>query len=114
MPPRNNPLRLNKLQLKTLCLLQELARYPESSSPIADTGEVTISNLPHPHGDHFHVGRRVTLAKDATGLRNHAVWLALERKGLARSGFPLVITLTAEGIRYDTGMEGSILVGEEH
>ena len=114
MPPRNNPLRLNKLQLKTLCLLQELAQHPESSSPIDDTGEVKISNLPHPHGGHFHVGKRVTLAKDATGLRNHAVWLALERKGLARSGFPFAITLTTEGIQYDTGMEGSILVGEEH
>ena len=114
MPPRNNPLRLNKLQLKTLCLLQELARLPESSSPVDDTGEVIISNLPHPHGDHFHVGGRVALAKDTTGLRNHAVWLALERKGLARSGFPFAVTLTTEGIGYDTGMEGSILIGDEH
>ncbi len=114
MPPRNNPLRLNKLQLKTLCLLQELARHPETSSPVDDTGEVMISNLPRPHGDHFHVGARVALAKDATGLRNQAVWTALERKGLARSSFPFAVTLTAEGIGYDTGLENAILIGGDH
>ncbi len=114
MAPRNNPLRLNKLQLKTLCLLQELARHPESSSPKDDTGEVMISNLPRPHGNHFHVGGRVVLAKDATGLRNQAVWLALERKGLARSSFPFAVTLTPEGIEYDTGLSQTILIGADH
>ena len=114
MAPRNNPLRLNKLQLKTLCLLQELSRHPESSSPVDDTGEVMISNLPRPHGNHFHVGGHVVLAKDATGSRNQAVWLALERKGLARSSFPFAVTLTAEGIEYDTGLGDAILIGGEH
>ncbi len=111
MPPRNNPLRLNKLQLRTLCLFQELARHPESSSPVDDTGEVMISNLPRPHGDHFHVGGRVVRGSDATGLRNNAVWLALERKGLARSSFPFAITLTPAGLEYDTGLRESILIG---
>ena len=114
MAPKNNPLRLNKLQLKTLCLLQELARHPETSSPAEDTGEVMISNLPNPHGDHFHIGPRVAMAKDATGLRNQAVWVALERKGLARSSFPFAITLTVEGIEYDTGQRGAILYGVDH
>ncbi len=114
MAPRNNPLRLNKLQLKTLCLLQELARHPESSSPLDDTREVMISNLPSPHGNHFHLGDRVVLAKNATGLRNGAVWVALERKGLARSSFPFAITLTAEGLEYDTGLRASILIGGDH
>ncbi len=114
MAPRKNPLRLNKLQLKTLCLLQELARHPESSSPVDDTGEVMVSNLPRPHGDHFHVGGCVVLAKNATGLRNRAVWLALERKALARSSFPLAVTLTAEGLAYDTGLRDSILIGGDH
>ncbi len=114
MPPRNNPLQLNKLQLKTLCVLQELARQPESSSRIDGSGEVMISNLPSPHGDHFHVGGGVVRAKDATGLRNRAVWVALERKGLARSSFPFAITLTADGLEYDTGMRDSILIGGDH
>ena len=118
MPPRNNPRRLNKLQLKTLCVLQELARQPESSSridgPGDDAGEVMISNLPSAHGNHFHVGGRVVLAKDATGLRNKAVWVALERKGLARSSFPLAITLTAAGLDYDTGLSDTILIDGDH
>ena len=53
-------------------------------------------------------------AKDATGLRNAAVWLALERKALARSSFPFAITLTAEGLEYDTGLRDSILIGGDH
>lgn len=114
MPPRNNPLRLNKLQLKTLTLLQELARHPQSASPIDNTDEVMISNLPNPHGDHFHVGERVVLARDATGLRNAAVWVALERKGLARSSFPFAITLTADGLAYETGLGNAILIGGDH
>jgi hypothetical protein len=114
MALRNNPLHLNKLQLKTLCLFQELARHPETSSPIDDTGEVMLSNLPRPHGNHFHVGPRVALAKDATGLHNQAVWIALERKGLARSSFPFAVTLTAEGIEYDTGLSDAILHGGDH
>ena len=100
--------------LKTLCLLQELARHPESSSPVDDTGEVMISNLPRPHGNHFHVGGHVVLAKDATGLRNAAVWRALERKALARSSFPFAITLTPAGLEYDTGLGDSILIGGDH
>ena len=56
-------------------------------------------------------GARVVLAKDATGLRNQAVWLALERKGLARSSFPFPVMLTPEGIEYDTGLSQTILIG---
>ncbi len=100
--------------LKTLCLLQELARHPESSSPIDDTGEVMISNIPSPHGNHFHIGERVVMARDATGLRNAAVWVALERKGLARSSFPFAITLTADGLAYETGLGNAILIGGDH
>ena len=114
MPPRNNPLRLNKLQLKTLTLLQELARQPRSASPIDDTGDVMISNIPSPHGNHFHIGERVVMARNATGLRNAAVWVALERKGLARSSFPFAITLTADGLAYETGLGNAILIGGDH
>ena len=42
MAPKRNPLKLNKLQLKTLTLLQELARLPDMATPNAATGEVTV------------------------------------------------------------------------
>ena len=59
-------------------------------------------------------GARVVLARDATGLRNAAVWVALERKGLARSSFPFAITLTEAGLGYDTGLRDTILIGGDH
>jgi len=51
MPLKRNPLKLNKLQLRTLLLLQELARHPETSTHDPDTGEAMLSTLPHAHGD---------------------------------------------------------------
>jgi len=114
MPPKHNPLRLNPLQLRTLTILQQLARYPETSTTNENTGEVMISNLPHLHGNHFHCGDAVVLSKDATGLRNEAVYTALERKGLARSFFPLGIALTPEGLAYDTRLGRRILHRSDH
>jgi hypothetical protein len=114
MAPKRNPLKLNALQLKTLALLQELAKDPSTSSRVEETGEAVITNIPHPHGDHFHIGRRLVMARDATGLRNPAVWVALARKGLARYDYPLAIMLTKAGIEYDTGIADAILTGAEH
>ena len=114
MPPKNNPLRLNALQLRTLTILQHLARSPETSTTNQDTGEVMISNMPHAHGNHFHCGDAVVLARDATGLRNESVYVALERKGLARSNYPLGIALTADGLAYDTGLGARILHRADH
>lgn len=114
MPPRTNPLRLNPLQLRTLTILQQLARFPETSTRNAQTGEVMITNLPMPHGNHFHCGDAVVASKDATGLRNEAVWKALERKGLARSFFPLGIALTPDGVAYDTALSKTILHTADH
>lgn len=114
MPPKNNPLNLNPLQLRTLALLQELARYPELAAPVGDTGGVLLTQLPHPHGNHFHVGAKVVATKDATGLSNQAVWVALERKGLAQGQFPYAITVTKEGLAYDTSGAGHILHGGDH
>jgi hypothetical protein len=111
MPPKKNPLKLNPLQLKTLALFQELARYPETSSKVEETGEVVITNIPHPHGDHFHIGAHMCAARDASGLHNPSVWVALMRKGLAKGDFPLAIMLTKEGLAYDTGMAHAILHG---
>jgi len=114
MPTKKNPLGLNSLQLKTLTLLQELARHPESSTRNEANGEVLLTLLPQPHGDHFHIGKRVARARDATGLGNAAVWTVLERRGLARSAYPIGITLTEAGLAYETGLRDEILFGSDH
>jgi len=114
MPPKLNPLKLNPLQLRTLALLQELARHPELSTHNPETGETFLSQIPQPHGDHFHIGRKLVASRDATGLANQAVWVALERKGLARANFPQAISLTREGVAYDTGVADRILKGSDH
>src|SRR6266852_3629973 len=93
--PKKNPLNLNALQLKTLTLLQELARLPDHGRPAQEPGAVIVTNLPQPHGDHFHVGDAVVATRDATGLANLAAWVALE--------------LTPEGLAYDTGLAGALL-----
>jgi len=113
MPPKRNPLGLNALQLKTLTLLQELARSPDHAAPQPDGG-IRVSGLPQPHGDHFHLGSAVVLARDATGLVNSAAWHALERKGLIKSEFPDAAVLTPAGVAYDTGLAGTILHRATH
>lgn len=112
MPPKINPLKLNPLQAKTLALFQELARHPETSQA-TESGEKVLTSLPKPHGNHFHVGAKVVMTKDASGLSNPGAWAALERKGLIRASFPFAVTLTAEGLAYDTGAAG-ILHGSDH
>ncbi len=114
MPPKNNPLKLNALQLKTLTLLQELARDPKTSSPVEASGEVLITLIPQLHGNHIHVGTRVARAQDASGLWNEAVWHALERKGLAVATYPLAIRLTPDGLGYETRLRDRILLGSDH
>ena len=114
MPPRKNPLNLNPLQLRTLTLLQELARLPGHSQPAGADGGVVVTNLPRPHGDHFHVGEAVVLSRDATGLANPAAWAALERKGLIKSMFPTAAILTEAGLAYDTGLGEAILHRADH
>ena len=119
MPPKRNPLNLNPLQLKTLTLLQELARLsgqPEAAEGGAETepGGIAITQLPSPHGDHFHLGDAVVAARDCTGLRNPAVWTALERKGLIRPKLPEAVILTAAGQEYETGIRDAILRRHSH
>lgn len=108
MPPKRNPLNLNPLQLKTLTLLQELAQLAGDAAG-EEEGGIAITSLPNPHGDHFHLGEAVVAARDATGLRNPAVWAALERKGLVRPKLPEAVILTPLGQQYDTGMREAIL-----
>jgi hypothetical protein len=114
MAPRSNPLKLNPLQLRTLTLLQALAALPDAGEPGPGEGEVTVSAFPRPHADHFHLGDAVVSGSDATGLFNEAVWNALSRKGLARSAWPNAITLTAEGLAYETGQRDKIFHQSGH
>src|SRR6266852_4374370 len=99
--PKKNPLNLNALQLKTLTLLQELARLPDHGRPAQEPGAVIVTNLPQPHGDHFHVGDAVVATRDATGLANLAAWLALERKRAitAVGWWPLAAMAAASRVR---------------
>jgi hypothetical protein len=113
MPPKKNPLSLNALQLKTLTLLQELARLPEYSRPGEEAGTVVVQP-PNPHGDHFHLGKAVVAARDASGLRNPAVWVALERKGLIRSMYPYAAVLTPFALDYQTDLRAAILRKSGH
>ena len=108
MPPRTNPLKLNPLQLRTLTLLQAIARLPGGAA-LNEQGEAAIRQFPQAHGDHFPLGDAVVAGKDATGLYNEAVWNALARKGLAKSDYPRQIVLTLDGLGYDTGLAGEIL-----
>jgi hypothetical protein len=114
MPSRHNPLNLNALQLKTLTLLQELARVAGKPVSEDEPGGLAISELPNPHGDHFHLGEAVVAARDATGLRNPSVWAALERKGLIRPKLPESVILTPLGQEYETGLRDAILHRASH
>jgi hypothetical protein len=116
MPPKSNPLGLNALQLKTLTLIQAASRLPDHATPDeSDPGAVVMVRLPHPHGDHFHLGDAVVSSRDATGLGNLAVWVALERKGLVR-GSPMaeLLVITAAGLAYETGLAGQLLHRADH
>lgn len=107
--PKKNPLNLNSLQLKTLTLFQELAKLDGFAKPADEAGHVMITGMPRPHGDHFHLGPYVLASRDASGLGNEAAWVALERRGLIRSMFPMACILTPDGAGYDTGLRDQIL-----
>lgn len=108
-----NPAKLNPLQLRTLTLLQAIARVPGASTQTPD-GDTAITQFPHAHGDHFHLGDATVRASDATGLENQNVWNALARKGLVRCEWPHQIALTSEGVAYDTGIADQILHMDSH
>jgi len=101
---RKNPLKLNPLQLRTLVLAQVLAGDPVSGRRDAETGEITLIRLPHAHGNHAHVGPYSLPARALSGFENQAVWVALDRKGLARREENGMIVVTAEGMAYETGL----------
>lgn len=112
MAPKSNPLKLNKLQLRTLALVQVLVREGNQGMEDPDTGDVTLTALPHAHGDHVHIGPYVVSARDISGFENRGVWAALSRKGLARGGPP--ITITRDGMDYDTGLSDKFVQTSDH
>lgn len=114
MPAPANPLKLNPLQLRTLAILQALAAEPAFADPPDGEGTVRIRALPHAHGDHFHIGDRVVLAKDATGLANPNVYNVLARKGLILAGPAGEPVLTAAGLAYETGVAAAVLHAGGH
>lgn len=111
MPP--NPKRLNALQLKTLTLLQEISRHPIYAEA-RESGGAAIHMMPEAHGDHFHIGARVVRGRDATGLRNPAVWKALGRKGMVAESPDGGLVVTQDGLDYPTGLRDKILHGSDH
>jgi len=113
MAPKTNPLKLNPLQLRTLTLLQAIARAG-GATPGPGQNEITIERFPPAHGDHFHLGDAVVRGSDATGLFNEKVWNALTRKGVARGDWPHRITLSDAGMNYDTGIADQILHRSSH
>ena len=114
MVPKRNPLKLNKLQLRTLTLVQVLAKDERTAEIDPETGEVTINHMPHAHGNHVHIGAFSVSAKDASGLSNPAVWTALSRKGLAKTGLGTAVTLTVPGLNYDTGLSEQFVTESDH
>ena len=113
MAQKPNPAKLNTLQLKTLTLLQAIARIP-GAAKAEDDGGIAILQFPHAHGDHFHLGDATVATSDATGLENQNVWNALTRKGLIRAEWPNQIALTVEGLAYETGLADQILHQSGH
>jgi len=114
MPPKQNPLKLNKLQLRTLILVQVLAKDEKTIERDEETGDVAIKHMPHAHGDHVHIGSFSVSARNASGLDNPAVWTALSRKGLVRVGLSDAITLTPLGLSYDTGLSEQFVQKSDH
>ena len=114
MPKKAKPVKLNPLQSKTLVLLQILAKDPDSSAPVEGSQDIRITRLPHAHGNHMHVGEFVISSKDASGLTNPSVWIALARKGLVRDNWSDEIILTEQGLAFSTGLEDRFLSVSDH
>src|SRR3546814_17279578 len=81
---KKNPLKLNALQLRTLTILQQMARSPNHAKPGDEEGRVLVTNFPKAHGNHFHVGDAVVLDSDAGALGNPTAFDILEGKALLR------------------------------
>lgn len=114
MKPKKNPLKLNKLQLRTLALAQVLAQESDYARKDEATGDVTLLQIPEAHGDHLHIGQFTVSTREASGLRNPSVWAALQRKGLVRVEHAHEVILTAEGVTYDAGFGDRFMAPSDH
>ena len=114
MATRRNPLKLNKLQRRSLTLLQMLAAEEDFSRPGPREGEVSIERLPIPHGNHLHLGPFVLDIREAAGLGNPAVWKALSRKGLVREFGEDGLAVTPAGLAYETDYKPDTLRLSDH
>lgn len=114
MVKKTKPVKLNSLQSKTLVILQILAKDSESSTDVAESKDRKITRLPHAHGNHMHVGEFVVSSKDASGLTNKSVWVALARKGMVRENWQDEIILTEEGLAFSTGLEHKFISPSDH
>ena len=113
MPPRNNPLKLNSLQLRTLtcCRRWRAFRAPQRMPAMAKSPSRSFRRH---MAITFISATRWSRARMRPDSINEAVWNALARKGLARSDYPRQIVLTAEGLGYNTGEAREILRGSGH
>lgn len=114
MVKQTKSVKLNPLQSKTLVILQILANDPESSAELDESNDRKITRMPHAHGNHMHVGEFVVSSKDASGLTNKSVWVALARKGMVRENWEEEIILTAEGLAFSTGLEKHFVSPSDH
>ena len=90
MPPKRNPLNLNPLQLKTLTLLQALARLPGHARPPGEDGAILVVGPAAAAWRPFPSRRRGGACRATRpGSPTAAAWVALERKGLIKSQFPV-------------------------
>lgn len=107
-------LKLNKLQDRTLALVQELAEQCDLALKDETTGLIRVHIQLHGHHDHMHIGRFTVSTRFASGLQNESVWKILERKGLIISHFPLSLDLTKEGQAYQTAVRDKMLSDSDH
>ena len=63
-----------------------------------------ITQFPHAHGDHFHLGDAAVAGRDATGLENQSGVERAHPQGHDKSEWPHQIALTPEGLDYETGI----------
>ena len=102
-----NPLHLTPAELKTLALIQELARRDESVWAMDNVdGDQRVNLRFQPHNDVCYFGHLAVPAEEASIVLQNDVWLNLETKGLAKGHAQESATITQAGKTYPTGRNG--------